>query len=584
MSPEQAQTIFEDTRQRFAGAADDTRLLQYLVDIQHRYHFIPPPAIEALQQILHLTRAQIESVIDFYSFLHSDQAIRYRILFSNNITDRWAGSAAMMQRLTVALHGCEDAGIALTACSGLCDQGPSMLINGRAIGRLTPSRIDDIAALILSGVELEDWPESLFMIDNVIQRSDRQLALSCQPAAALRRAIELGPDLILQTLNESGLRGRGGAGFATATKWSLCRQASADQRFIVCNADEGEPGTFKDRLLLAQYADSVIEGMTIAALTVSARRGFIYLRGEYRFLLEPLQADLQRRREQGLLGSAILGQAGFDFDIEIHLGAGAYICGEESALIESLEGKRGIPRIRPPFPVTHGYLGQPTIVNNVETLFSVERILQKGAKWFSEIGTEQSRSSRLISISGDCEEPGVYEYPFGVSLRQIVQDCGGSDAQAVQMAGAAGTTVLARDFDRCLSFEDLATGGSFMVIGKQRSLLDMLQNFAWFFRHESCGFCTPCRIGNHLLPELLQRFAEAQATGHDLRQLKDIAETMHRSSFCGLGSSAPTALSDALEQSPEIFTAGMASSSDNPAFDLSAATREYRTITETESW
>ena len=581
MSPSQAQTIFEDTRRRLGRAPDATRLLQYLIEIQQRYHFIPPSAIDCLQQTLKLTRANIESVIAFYAFLDAERAYRHRIFFSNNIIDRWAGSASLMARLKTALAD-EDVSIELTACTGLSDQAPALLIDGWAIGRLDQHRIDKIAALIQSQTPLTEWPGDLFQIDDFIRRRDRQLQLASDRGDALKQAFKLGSAGCLQQIRDAGLRGRGGAGFATAAKWTFCRDAKPRERYIVCNADEGEPGTFKDRMLLRHYADAVIEGMTIAAFCVSASRGFIYLRGEYRFLLQHLQAALKRRREEGLLGKHILGQRGFDFDIDIHLGAGAYICGEESALIESLEGKRGIPRIRPPFPVTHGYRGKPTVVNNVETFWSVERILQKGAEWFSAIGVEQSRGSRLLSISGDCEAPGIYEYPFGVSLTQILQDCGAKNAQAVQMAGAAGNTVFAGDFDRCLSFEDLATGGSFMVVGAQRKLLDMLQNFAWFFRHESCGFCTPCRVGNQLLVDVLARFNHGVATRHDLRQLSDIARLMRQTSFCGLGVSAPTALLDVLAQAPQVFENAMASQSDNPQFDVAAATQDYRAIIEKE--
>jgi len=347
----------------------------------------------------------------------------------------------------------------------------------------------------------------------------------------------------------------------------------------VCNADEGEPGTFKDRVLLSTDAHSVIEGMTICAAVIGATKGLIYLRGEYLYLVDKLNEVLQKRRTEGLLGQNILGQQGFNFDIEIHLGAGAYICGEESALLESLEGKRGIPRVRPPFPVVEGYKNKPTVVNNVETFWSVSRIIENGSDWFTQQGTPQSTGTRLLSISGDCERPGIYEYPFGVSLTEILQDCGGSDAQAVQMAGAAGTTVLPIDFDRTMSCEDLSTGGSFMVLGPQRNLMDLLENFAEFFKHESCGFCTPCRVGTTVVADVIHRFKNGQGCEQDLKQLREVCGLMNISCFCGLGCSVPTVFLDALNQNSQMFKDLMKTDSSTPCFNLEESVSEFKQIT-----
>jgi [NiFe] hydrogenase diaphorase moiety large subunit len=306
------------------------------------------------------------------------------------------------------------------------------------VTRLNPGRIEHIAALIEAQVPPAQWPPEWSRVDDQIRLTDVKLGTQPAPGEALAAAMARGPQGMLDDLKRSKLRGRGGAGYATATKWQLCRNAPGQTRYVVCNADEGEPGTFKDRVLLTSYADGVIEGMTIGAWVVGARRGLIYLRGEYRYLLERLQAVLQRRREQRLLGEAIQGRMGFDFDIEIHIGAGAYVCGEESALIESLEGKRGTPRIRPPFPVESGYLGQPTTVNNVETFSAVTHIALHGGEWWSRIGTPQSTGTKIHSVSGDCERPGIYEYPFGTRIGRILEDCGARDTQAVQVGGPSG--------------------------------------------------------------------------------------------------------------------------------------------------
>ncbi len=558
---------------------DPAYLLQHLIEIQHQFHYIPEAAIARLAVITGFSETHIQAVVTFYSFLSLEYQGDYRILFSDNFTDRIGHNQKLK---TLLEERVKDVSVFIdtTSCTGLCDQGPGLLVNGMAINDLDDTRIDEIVTLIRDKKPVADWPDHLFAIRDNIQRRDYQLQQERTQGQGLAYALSWGPDKTLEIVDASGLRGRGGAGFKTASKWSFCKQHESDQHYVVCNADEGEPGTFKDRILLNAYAEEVIEGMTICASVIGATRGLIYLRGEYRYLLEALQGTIDKLCRENKLGDNILGQDNFNFHIEIHLGAGAYICGEESSLIESLEGKRGIPRIRPPFPVQQGYKNKPTVVNNVETFWSVSHILNQGADWFTQAGTDASPGTRLLSISGDCTRPGIYEYPFGVSLVEILKDCGGADAQAVQMAGAAGTTVLAKDFERKLSFEDLATGGSFMVIGPQRDLMGLLDNFATFFRHESCGFCTPCRVGTLLIEEIIQRFNNNQGSQVDLEQLQHVAQIMQETSFCGLGSTAPTAFIDALKQNPELFTTRMGDDRDNPVFDLAQATSDYKRITQ----
>jgi len=288
---------------------------------------------------------------------------------------------------------------------------------------------------------------------------------------------------------------------------------------------------------------------------------------------------LEKRRDAGLLGTDILGREGFDFDIEIHMGAGAYICGEESAMIESMEGKRGIPRDRPPFPVTHGYKGQPTVVNNVETFVAAARIAVFGADWFRSAGTKQSCGTKLLSISGDCARPGIYEYPYGVSIRQILEDCGAEDTQAVQVSGAAGFTIPPQEFYRTIAFEDVPTGGSFMIFNQKRDLLEMVQNFNEFFCHESCGFCTPCRIGGTLMKDLLNKVIVGHATAYDLNEMKKIGHLMKNTAHCGLGTTAPNPILDTMEKFPGIYSKRLLNRSYEPAFDLDAALDSSRHIT-----
>ncbi len=354
-------------------------------------------------------------------------------------------------------------------------------------------------------------------------------------AAAMSRAE------IISQIQASGMRGRGGAGFPTSVKWNLAAAAKGQQKFVVCNADEGEPGTFKDRVILSDYAQLVFEGMTIAGLAIGSEKGIIYLRGEYTYLLPHLEDLLEKLREQNTLGTNALGKEGFNFDIEIRMGSGAYVCGEETALIESLEGNRGEPRNRPPFPVDTGFLGMPTVVNNVETLAWAACIMAKGADWFKQHGTEKSTGLKLMSISGDCTEPGVYEFPLGVTINEVLKAVGGQGAKAVQIGGASGHCLPASEFDRTIAFEDVSTGGSIIVFGPGRDMLAVTKNFMEFFLEESCGQCTPCREGNEIILEGIEMLEDGMCSMKYLKELCSLGETMQLASKCGLGQSSPNA-------------------------------------------
>ncbi|MCP4010021.1 MAG: NADP oxidoreductase [Proteobacteria bacterium] len=568
-----------------AGNTPDC-LLQLLCAIQNRYSYIPARAVNLLAERLQIPPVQILSLVDFYSFLHRRARGDFDIRFSDNITDRMFGSVSLFNSLCKKL-GVEPGQpradgrvtVDLTSCTGICDQGPALLINGRVISRLSRARIHTMAGLIEAATPLASWPKQFFRVEDNIQRRDILLNPGVINSSAIEALARRGRDALLDELDDSGLRGRGGAGFRTATKWRLCRDAAADEHYVVCNADEGEPGTFKDRVLLNRYADDVFEGMTLCAGIIGAKQGFLYLRGEYLYLREALEKTLQKRRNSNQLGNTISGQPGFDFDIKIHLGAGAYICGEESALIESLEGKRGIPRNRPPFPVTHGYQNRPTVVNNVETFVAAGRIAVFGADWFRSAGMKTSSGTKLLSISGDCARPGIYEYPYGISIRQVLADCGASNTRAVQLSGAAGATIPAQEFDRKIAFEDLPTGGSFMIFNQQRDLLEMVQNFSQFFSHESCGFCTPCRVGGTLMRDLIEKVMVGHATRYDLQEMRNIGLVMQKTAHCGLGTTAPNPVLDTLEKFPDIYSKHLANRSYEPAFDLNASLEVARCIT-----
>jgi [NiFe] hydrogenase diaphorase moiety large subunit len=461
----------------------------------------------------------------------------------------------------------------------MCDQGPALLVNGRAITRLTHQRVQEIAQLIRNRTSLNDWPADFFRIEDNIRRSGLLLGNALSPGDTLRMAISLGGQKVVESIKASALRGRGGAGFPTGMKWEACRNAPGAERYVVCNADEGEPGTFKDRVLLNNLADLVFEGMTLCALAVGAKKGFLYLRGEYRYLLEPLQAVLQRRRDNKLLGANILGQEGFDFDIDIHLGAGAYICGEESALIESLEGKRGVPRSRPPFPVTHGYMQQPTAVDNVETFCQAVMALHMGADKYRAIGTDKSTGSKLISVSGDCPRPGIYEYPFGVSVREVLQDCGAVNTRAVQVSGPSGVCVPESEFGRKLGFEDLPTAGAFMVFDDSRDMFEVARNYVHFFAHESCGFCTPCRVGTSMLKQTMDKIANGHGTLHDLNEIENLDRVLQTTSHCGLGRTACNPVLHTLKHFRPAYENRLQSLMFSPAFDLDGSLARARQMT-----
>ena len=563
-----------------------TELLQILIQAQQIEGWLPATTLTHIAAALGLPRARVEGVAGFYSFLYTQPVGRYRVLFSDNITDRMLGNAELLDALCRKLwiepgHVSEDGlvSVTTTSCTGLCDQGPAMLVNGRAIGQLSHRRINEIAELIRQQRALDLWPAEYFQIDDNIRRRDALLNLDMPPGAALQAAVARGRDGWLAEMQASNLRGRGGAGFATAVKWASAKAAPGEAKVIVCNADEGEPGTFKDRVLLNSFADLVFEGMSLAAWAVGAAQGFLYLRGEYRYLLPQLEAVLARRRAAGLLGQSILGQAGFDFDIAIHLGAGAYVCGEESALIESLEGKRGTPRIRPPFPVTKGYLQRPTVVNNVETLAKTCLIALGGGEAFAATGTAQSAGTKLLSISGDCAFPGIYEYPFGVPISRILEDCGASDTQAVQVGGAAGICLAGYEFHRRIAYEDVPTAGAFMIFDGTRDLFEVARAFVHFFAHESCGFCTPCRVGTALLKGFMDKLADGHGAQADLADIDWLDRLLKNASHCGLGSAAPNPVIDTLQKFRPAYERRLVSLDFEPAFDLDAALAEARQLT-----
>jgi len=368
---------------------------------------------------------------------------------------------------------------------------------------------------------------------------------------SLRKALTMPPEDVIAEIEKSKIRGRGGAGFPTARKWGFVFQAESDQKYVICNADEGEPGTNKDRIVLSNDPHSVFEGMAIAAWAVGADQGFLYLRFEYPYVFPILEQALQNAREAGCLGKNIFG-TDFNFDIIVVSGGGAYVCGEETALIESIEGKRGEPRFKPPYPGISGLYGKPTVVNNVETLANIPVILDKGGEWFSRIGVPSCTGTKVFTLCGNIAEKGVFEYPMGTNLRDIFEAHGGvkdnKDLRGFMLGGQSGNLInasqinLPMDIDSCQQAEAVLGTGTIMVIDDYTEILDIVENIMKFFIEESCGKCTPCREGNIRIYEVIQRINRGEGKMDDLILLEELAETMNIASLCGLGQNSSVAV------------------------------------------
>lgn len=369
-----------------------------------------------------------------------------------------------------------------------------------------------------------------------------------QAGAAIKKALQMTSADVVFEVRESNMKGRGGAGFPTGIKWNLAGAASGADKMVICNADEGEPGTFKDRILIRDYSKKLLEGMAIAGFGIGSSMGIIYLRAEYPYLISAIMDARREMIKDNLLGDSILG-SNFSFDVEVRPGAGAYVCGEETSLIESLEGKRGEPRNKPPFPVNSGYLNRPTIVNNVETFANVPHIILNGSDWFVELGLDDCTGTKLFSVSGDVENPGVYEFPMGSKIGDLLEAAGASDVQAVQVGGASGTTITSDELDRRLSFDDLPPGGSVIVFDGSRNMMDVLENFLEFFVHESCGQCTPCREGNVRLLDATRSLRNGEISRmEELKPFFRMADIMKMGSKCGLGQTSPNCFVDIISK------------------------------------
>lgn len=594
---------YEVTRICHKHGNDPGRLLDILLSTQSQHQYISAEATDLIAAQLGIPQGHVASVASFYSFLSysflSEKPSGHVVIrLCNDIVDRMHGAdkvaQAFEQELGIQIgETTADRNITLkrTSCIGMSDQAPAALVNDTVVTRLSPN----IARQIIAALKRNPNPRALVtqlgdgnngdkLVNAMVTNNIRQAGpaiLSDQPNdEALWKAISMSPAEVIRNVKTARLRGRGGGGFPTGIKWEFARAAQAEKRYIVCNADEGEPGTFKDRVILTERPDLVFEGMTIGGYAIGASEGILYLRSEYAYLKPFLDSVLNERYQKGLLGARACGRECFEFNIRIQLGAGAYICGEETALLNSAEGLRGEPRTRPPFPAQKGYLGFPTSINNVETFCCVSRIMANGPGWFSRMGSRGSTGTKLLSISGDCINPGVYEVPFGIKIRRLLELAGAQEAIAVQVGGPSGTMVGPQEYERTICYDDLSTGGAIVIFGPDRDLLDVVDAYVEFFVDESCGYCSPCRIGTVLLKNCIKKIINGKARSTDIEYLKNLGQTVKRMSRCGLGQSAPNSVLNSLERFPAIYQSRVGTSQQSllPDFDLAAAVADAAQI------
>ena len=583
---------------------DPTRLLDILIDVEAKYGYVGSEAMDRIAETVGVPRVQVEEVVSFYSFLHSEPRGKVVIRLCNDVIDNLRGADRVAEGMKKELgidfgETTEDGLFTLerAPCIGMTDQAPAALVNDIVVPSLSTSKavrgiqvlgekrdFDELQKLLIR--DHGDGNNAHPLVRSAVRNNLRQpgpviFGDKMEPGAAIDRALAMSPAEVIRELKTARLRGRGGAGFPTGIKWEFTRAAGGEKRYLICNADEGEPGTYKDRVILTERPDLLFEGMTVGGYAIGATEGIVYLRGEYAYLLPFLEHVLEERRAAGLLGTDIRGKEGFDFDIRIQLGAGAYICGEETALISSLEGKRGDPKTRPPFPAQEGYLGKPTSVNNVETLCCVARILEMGSGWFASMGTPASTGTKLLSISGDCSRHGIYEVPFGISLREVLELSYADEPFAVQVGGPSGQMVGVDAFDRKICFDDLATGGALMVLGAGRDVVEVAAEYLRFFVHESCGYCTPCRVGNVLLLERLEKILAGNGEPADLEYLEELARSVKTASRCGLGQTSPNPVLSTLENFRGEYEKRLTEPVDGrlAGFDIHAALAPARELT-----
>jgi NADH-quinone oxidoreductase subunit F len=535
-------------------------LLPALHAAQNVYGWLPEPVAAEIAKTLRVPLADVHGVIEFYAMYYNKptgkNVIRVCADPACGLRDADGLLKKLCQQFDVETHQTHpelDLTIEPSPCLGLCDQVPAMLVTK-------------------GNTATEDFGmDKAFRPISPVDGTLRLLTKNCGGEttslkkygeyAALKKAKAMSREDVVNEIKTSGLVGRGGAAFPTGIKWEGALKAEADQKYVICNADESEPGTFKDRILMLDDPHMMIEGLCIAAYAIGADKGYIYIRGEYPYIVPVLENAVVEARDAGYLEN---------LDIEIRVGAGAYICGEETALFESIEGKRGFPRVKPPFPTTHGVFGKPTVINNVETLCNVPLIISMGSGEYRKIGTEKSPGPKLFCVSGDVTNPGLYEVAFGATLREVLDMAGGvasgKKLKSVLFGGAAGAFATSDHLDVKMTFEDLRAAGLplgsgvVMVFDETRDMADVLKRLGHFFVHESCGKCYPCQMGTQRQREILDRVADGNVQDGDFVRLQDVGWTMTDASLCGLGQTAASAVLSAMKLWPELFSAKQVSS------------------------
>jgi NADH-quinone oxidoreductase subunit F len=564
----------EEVLARYHEAPSRSYLLEILHEIQDIYGgWLPRAAVERIAAALDVPQAEVYGVTEFYDLFHTEPVGRKVIRVCQDAPCGVAGADALLAGL------CRHLGIQPgettpdgrytvepVRCLGLCDRAPAVLVNKT---RYAPARPDSAGALLMGPpatppLRIGGLVKVALANVGVVDPTSLADYRAQGGLAALRQALHaMTPQQVLQAVRDSKLVGRGGAAYPAGLKWQNAVDNPAP-RYVICNADESEPGAFKDRVLMDGDPFRVVEGLMLACYAVGAERGFIYVRGEHRLGYERFSNAVQQLEAAGWLGENIQGRP-WSLRLEVRRGAGAYVCGEETALMESIEGKRGFPRLRPPFPTTAGLWGRPTVINNVETLAKVASIVMHGPRWYSDLGTPDSAGTKLFAVSGSVLRPGVYEVPFGVPLRHLIEDMAGGlppgrSVQAILTGGAAGTFLTAEHLDTPLSFEDFKRvggtvgAGTVMVFDDTVDLRDVLARIGAFFAHESCGKCYPCQMGTARQAEILARIAAGDARPSDAATLVELGRVMTDTSICGLGQAASWAIIDANRRWPALLS------------------------------
>ncbi|MEX0732413.1 MAG: NADH-ubiquinone oxidoreductase-F iron-sulfur binding region domain-containing protein [Aquisalimonadaceae bacterium] len=528
------------------------RLLKALMALQESSGAVTDASLRELARAENVPLYRLQGLRSFYPVFRKEPGAPVQVQVCRDVVCRMAGGADHCHQVRAALSDRQDVEVTEVSCLGLCDQAPATAINEHPV-QGTAARI---RACATGDQPLPDAP----MPDQAERGLTDPYRAAEEHYGSVRDLIDAGsPDAVIQALKDAGLRGLGGAAFPTGMKWDFTRRAPGDEKYVICNADESEPGTFKDRVILESHAHLVVEGMLIGAWVIGARRGIVYLRHEYGRARRALETAIGEAYRTGALGESVFG-SGFAFDLEVFVSPGGYIMGEETALLEALEDRRGEPRNKPPFPTNAGLYGKPTLINNVETFAAVPAICRHGADWWAAQGAGDYKGLKFVSVSGDVARPGVHCVPWGTTARQVLERCGGmADGRALKAfsPGGASTAFLPADrLDTPLDFDAMQEAGSalgtgaMVFVAEHRDLLDMTLAQVRFFRNESCGKCVPCRIGSHKAVEMVEQVRAGAAPTTSV-SLVELHQTLAKTSICGLGQVALLPLVDALRTFPD---------------------------------